>query len=60
MSSIPESAPSIVIPDHYLLCNLGSSNKECVLSYPYGKEINLSQNIDSVREDTLGNVKNRH
>jgi hypothetical protein len=45
------------MPDYYLLCNLGSSNQESVPSYAYGKEIDLSQNIDSVRKDALENVK---
>jgi hypothetical protein len=49
-------SPSIVTPNHHLLCNLRSSNQESVPSYAYGKEIDLSQDINSVRKDALRNV----
>ena len=49
-------SPLIVIRNHYLLCNLGSSNQESIPSYADCKEIDLSQNINSVRKDALCDV----
>ena len=56
MSSSLELA-SIVIPNHYLLRNLGSSNQESVPSYTHREEIDLSQYIDSVKEEALGSFE---
>lgn len=49
---------SFILVSHYLLRNLRSCNQESVPSHSYGKEIDLSQDIDAVKEDALKRAKN--